>query len=732
MLLLHSTTPLIYYIVSVLAQWCVQLSDRPDSSSSGPSVPPLVLSLCICAVKRFIASRTTGDWWAHTSSSDPHPPPCSKTQTAKGKRRSTAPPSMQAASCTGDSAAMECTLGLSEEDWAAIVPCSYALVVASAGSAASLSAHFTSGLKDMVRSLNLSMHSSPQRLQVALLLLAYAQLNKQLLAGGHRNLWVVKAPEASKGLNIRVFYRLGDILECEKGMSGRTVQKYVERPLMVQTVSATTHQKHAHAARNFFQWHQGPPARELTTSWVKFDLRVWVLVTNFESEGSVRAYIYNRTYGRRCGQCYNYDVSSIGKPYTHLTNYSIQKHRGGTGTVVTTASNSAENEGEDNNMSPRIADGGTNVSRLRSTVSAIRTKSTSLLSQKGVADESSEKLESDRATDLLVTHEQIMEVLSGACRHKSAAGTTLPFNSGDEAWHRHIWPRIRHKTSCLLELAAQSVQHRDKSFEFLGFDVIVDEAFEPWVLEVNMSPALAHRNEQHDAMIATMADQMVGIVLRDCGLDDCSTGQPTANSEKNLGSWESLATSRIGDDKSSIDYHCSCPKDKVLSPHCGVLRREEILLRDYYGYRREGDDPVTRRQKKVHYPRRAVRNLFASLYRSSSTLTTADDESSGGMHEGESAGRGRLGCNMWRTPARPRSASATRRRPTSAGATGRTAGSRNSNPCAPNPLNLPFTAHFDVNFAVVGKEIVREKILFSDGCCEAFNAVLLLQRYMVT
>ena len=81
-------------------------------------------------------------------------------------------------------------------------------------------------------------------------------------------------------------------------MGGRTVQKYVEFPLLT---SITT-------ANSFF----------LT----KFDIRIWVLVISFQP---LIVYIYPILYGRRCSTAYTTSLASLSDNFIHLTNYSIQK-----------------------------------------------------------------------------------------------------------------------------------------------------------------------------------------------------------------------------------------------------------------------------------------------------------------------------------------------------------------------------------------------------------------------
>ena len=59
--------------------------------------------------------------------------------------------------------------------------------------------------------------------------------------------------------------------------------------------------------------------------------------------------------------------------------------------------------------------------------------------------------------------------------------------SNSNSWECSVWPEIKRKILCTLEAAQTSTTHREKSFEFLGYDVLVDEEGVPWILEVRIT-----------------------------------------------------------------------------------------------------------------------------------------------------------------------------------------------------------------------------------------------------
>ena len=298
--------------------------------------------------------------------------------------------------------------------------------------------HFPSD-ETMMTGMGTTSSCKERGTKVLLVLQGLRRSNPQFDLDGLRNVWIVKAPDACQGVGLKVLHRLEDILDCERGMGGRTVQKYVETPLLASpSTSSSLGVLHP-------------------TAMVKFDLRVWVLIT---SVTPLKAVIFSNVYGRCCSQPYDLNVSTLNDALVHLTNYSIQRAKGNTSGA-------------------------------------------------------------DRESALLMSHGQVLDVVA----NRAAA---LHRHRPHSFWHKRVWPAMKRKVGAALELAATcgSLVHRDRSFEFLGVDILLDERLRPWVLEVNMSPAMAHRSTAHSGMIRGMAHGLVEHAITPI------VGVPPANDEE--------------------------------------------------------------------------------------------------------------------------------------------------------------------------------------------------------
>lgn len=124
--------------------------------------------------------------------------------------------------------------GLLETTWQSILKTSYKIANQTVNSIFTKQNSFN--LNNLIQGKG-NNHISTHVLSSIFLLRKLKVLRKQFYLDGMKNIWIVKAPDVSRGVGMQVLYRLEDILECERGMSCRTVQKYTENPLLARSVS---------------------------------------------------------------------------------------------------------------------------------------------------------------------------------------------------------------------------------------------------------------------------------------------------------------------------------------------------------------------------------------------------------------------------------------------------------------------------------------------------------------
>ncbi|XP_026686442.1 tubulin glycylase 3A-like isoform X3 [Diaphorina citri] len=118
------------------------------------------------------------------------------------------------------------------------------------------------------------------------------EYNKQEMYDGTHNVWVLKPVANCSGHGIRIYRQLEDIKRAIGTLKNLTcprcvVQKYIEKPLLIHGV--------------------------------KFDLRVWYVITNIDK---FKIWVYHEGYVRFCSKPYSNILLDEAR---HLTNVRIQK-----------------------------------------------------------------------------------------------------------------------------------------------------------------------------------------------------------------------------------------------------------------------------------------------------------------------------------------------------------------------------------------------------------------------
>jgi len=106
--------------------------------------------------------------------------------------------------------------------------------------------------------------------------------------------WIIKPSNLNRGMGIRVINKESDIDELKDLQESVCVQKYLLSPYLLD-------------------------------SQLKFDLRVYVLITSWDP---IRIYIYKDGLVRFCSEKYNSSPEKVDKMCCHITNPEVNKSRG--------------------------------------------------------------------------------------------------------------------------------------------------------------------------------------------------------------------------------------------------------------------------------------------------------------------------------------------------------------------------------------------------------------------
>ena len=286
-----------------------------------------------------------------------------------------------------------------------------------------------------------------------LLCSAYRSLRSQSRLNGKgseaHNIWIVKPAAKSRGRGITTFNDLPRLLKyVDAGTGGSQasqwiVQKYMENPLTIAN-------------------H-------------KFDLRQWVLVTDWNP---LTVYFYDECYARFSVEEYSTKEADLDNAFVHLVNNSISKN--------------------------------------------------SEAFHKKVTAENGEEIEG-----FMWSHDQF----SSYIQHRS----------GKDLMASKIQPRMRDIARWSLMCASECIEHRKNSWELYGFDFMVDDSYNAWLIEINSSPACDYSTTVTERYVKKALVELLSVTLDVRAWDQAN--KKTRGERPDTGGWEMIHKGR----------HCTLP-----------------------------------------------------------------------------------------------------------------------------------------------------------------------------
>ena len=294
---------------------------------------------------------------------------------------------------------------------------------------------------------------------------------------GCRNVWVVKPAFGSKGVGVRLFSESVHCVLADQE-SLRVVQKYVERPLLVRGY--------------------------------KFDIRCWVVVTEWSSP-SLHAWFYDADV--LCRFCSDpFALDQLHNRYGHITNRAVQQERTRPSSALASASCALGGSALGGSAFGGGAFGGSTIGGLASG---------SALGGGGrpARASSARPRRSLEALSVAATAEQEERPLAGALWGAQQLAEHLQESTGrHDVWAEAVLPQMRAVAAATLrrgaERAADAPTGVHESFELYGLDMVLDETLRPWLIEVNEAPNLqAHGSALKELILQPMLTAAVELLV---------------------------------------------------------------------------------------------------------------------------------------------------------------------------------------------------------------------------
>ena len=154
--------------------------------------------------------------------------------------------------------------------------------------------------------------------------------------------------------------------------------------------------------------------------------------------------------------------------------------------------------------------------------------------------------------------------------------------TGTEYVRDYLQPRLKDIVRSSLSCACDSVDHRKNSWELYGFDFMIDDRLEPWLIEINSSPACDYSTKVTEVYVQKALTEILNVVLdlRDWEKAD----KETRGAKPDIGGWLCIhrgplldvPTSSFGSNFEVKGQGLRCPPKKLIMAKSNHGEKEPI------------------------------------------------------------------------------------------------------------------------------------------------------------
>jgi tubulin monoglycylase TTLL3/8 len=101
--------------------------------------------------------------------------------------------------------------------------------------------------------------------------------------------------------------------------------------------------------------------------------------------------------------------------------------------------------------------------------------------------------------------------INGCMWHTEELAEYLREKFGYDIWEEKVLPRIQKIIIHSLECVQERIENRKNSFELYGYDIMLDDQCNPWLIEVNSSPAMDYSTAVTEELVQEVLEDTVAV-----------------------------------------------------------------------------------------------------------------------------------------------------------------------------------------------------------------------------